>query len=58
VLLQERFGIGAMEALYVRPAWEIDNLMAFIRREQAEAEQDELQREHARKLEALKGNLG
>ncbi len=47
-----------MEALYVRPAWEIDNLMAFIRREQAEAEQDELQREHARKLEALKGNLG
>jgi phosphotransferase system HPr-like phosphotransfer protein len=41
-VLQQEFGIGADEALYVRPAWEIENLMSkYARDRRAEREQQE-----------------
>jgi hypothetical protein len=39
-VLQKEFGISAHEALYERPAWEIDNLLEYRKRErQAASEQ-------------------
>jgi hypothetical protein len=35
------FGISAREALYERPTWEIDNLLAHYRRE-LQAQQEEV----------------
>lgn len=35
-MLQREFGISAREALFERPAWEIENLIAqYVRDEQA-----------------------
>jgi hypothetical protein len=40
-VLQREFGISATEALYVRPAWEIENLMSkLIRDRRAERDQE------------------
>lgn len=38
-MLQRVFGIGAREALFERPAWELDNLIRFYNRDQAETEE-------------------
>lgn len=32
-LLARHFGIGAHEALYVRPTWEIDSLLSYLARD-------------------------
>lgn len=37
-MLQRWFGISADEALYVRPAWELDNLLNHFRRDVASEE--------------------
>lgn len=33
-MLQREFGIGAHEALFERPAWELDNLIVHLEAEQ------------------------
>jgi len=38
-VLQRHFGISAHEALFVRPAWELDNLLAQWNAEQKRAEE-------------------
>jgi phosphotransferase system HPr-like phosphotransfer protein len=37
-VLQKEFGIGAREALFERPAWELDNLLARYREQQQREE--------------------
>ena len=39
-MLQKEFGISADEALYERPAWELENLLTLYERERREADGD------------------
>jgi hypothetical protein len=39
-VLQREFGISAREALFERPAWELDNLIARYVRDRRRAEAD------------------